>query len=229
MCFVFHVMSLPTFFTQIVHDHLLWSLPLGSTMTLCVHSPPFFCWTATLDPAEKPEGFLWVSSFSLYLLWWASRASYHASSLSMFIGALLVCGIRPQMGLLNSIMAGLGRPAPTGVDHICNKAKLVSQLISLLFLILCLTNLMHTSTWPLLWWRYDNVMDYWMTSFLWNFLRVSDVKFILASDAIFLAVQTLKCYLGCLYQAMHWQICCSLYNWELTVIIYLQCIEGYYY
>ena len=50
------------------------------------------------------------------------------------------------MSLLNSIIAGLGIPIPTGVDYTCNQARLVSCLVSAHFLIVHFTNLMHTST-----------------------------------------------------------------------------------
>ena len=64
----------------------------------------------------------------------------------MLIGVLLICSIRPLKGLLNIIMAGLGSPAPIGVDPICNKARLISWLVSVPFLIMHFTNLMHAST-----------------------------------------------------------------------------------
>ena len=42
-------------------------------------------------------------------------------------------GKRPYIGLLNSIVAGLGSPASTGVDHICDKARFISWLVSMNF------------------------------------------------------------------------------------------------
>ena len=42
------------------------------------------------------------------------------------MGALLIWGKRPYIGPLKSIVAGLGSPAPTGVDHIYSKARLMS-------------------------------------------------------------------------------------------------------
>ena len=64
----------------------------------------------------------------------------------MFMGALMICGKRPHMGLLNSIVAGIRSPAPTGVGHICNKTSLVSWLLLVHFFIVCFTNLMHAYT-----------------------------------------------------------------------------------
>ena len=114
-------------------------------------------------------------------------------SLSMFIGILLIFGRlhamliiiyvyghsidfwkKTHIGLLNSIVAGSRSPIPTGVDHICNKARLLSWLLLVHILIVCLTNLKHASTWPLLWWWYD-VMACCMFSFLQKSLKVSDV------------------------------------------------------
>ena len=53
---------------------------------------------------------------------------------------------RPCMGLLTSIVAGLGNCDPTGVEDVCNKARLVSWLVSVHFLSLHFTNLIHAST-----------------------------------------------------------------------------------
>ena len=67
MYFVFCVMSLPIFVTHIVWEYPLWSLPLGSTMTLCTRGPPSSYWTATVEPVEKTEGFFLVSlSYYIY-------------------------------------------------------------------------------------------------------------------------------------------------------------------
>ena len=59
--------------------------------------------------------------------------------LSTFIGSLFILSNRPYIGLLNSIVAGLGSPAPTGVAHICNKAGLII-LISINALLNCVLN-----------------------------------------------------------------------------------------
>ena len=42
-------------------------------------------------------------------------------------------------------VAGLGSPVPTGVNLICNKARVTSSLLSRHFLIECFTNLLHFS------------------------------------------------------------------------------------
>ena len=56
------------------------------------------------------------------------KASYLASSLLTFIGSLFIRDSRPLIGLLNSILAGLGSPAPMGDEHICRTARLTSRL-----------------------------------------------------------------------------------------------------
>ena len=58
-----------------------------------------------------------------------SRALYHASSLSMFKDALFSCSKRAHIGILKNIVAGLESSAPSGIDHIYNKAKLVSWFL----------------------------------------------------------------------------------------------------
>ena len=50
------------------------------------------------------------------------------------------------MSLLIFIAAGLRSPAPTHVDHVYKKARLVSWLVSVYFLIVHFTSLTHAST-----------------------------------------------------------------------------------
>ena len=59
---------------------------------------------------------------------------------------LLICDKRPYIGLLKSIMVGLGSHAPNGVDHICNKGRLICWLVSMHFSVVYLINLMYAST-----------------------------------------------------------------------------------
>ena len=56
-CLVLCIMSLPVFITKIVQEHPLWSIQLGSTITLYVHGLQSSYWTTTIDPAERTEGF----------------------------------------------------------------------------------------------------------------------------------------------------------------------------
>ena len=63
MCLVLHVIIWPIF---MVYECPLWLLLLGSTMTLCVHGPLSFHCTATVDPAEKTEGFFKYYCFCIF-------------------------------------------------------------------------------------------------------------------------------------------------------------------
>ena len=47
---------------------------------------------------------------------------------------LLIFGIRPVIGLLDSNIAGHGRPVPTGMDLISKKDRFTSVLVSKYFL-----------------------------------------------------------------------------------------------
>ena len=108
-CFALCMVSLPIFVTQIIHKFPLWSHLLGSTMTLSVHRPQSFIWTANVDPMEMIERFLQVSScLFLYFFWWASKVSCCTSSLSVFTGILFICGKRLHIVAMNSIMVRLG-------------------------------------------------------------------------------------------------------------------------
>ena len=53
-----------------------------------------------------------------------------SSSLFILIESLLIIGIIPLIGQLNSIFAGIGSPGPSGVLWICNKAKCRSLFAS---------------------------------------------------------------------------------------------------
>ena len=66
--------------------------------------------------------------------------SYFTLPLSIFIDPLLIWGRMPHIGLLNSIMAGIRSPSPTGAGCVYNKTKLMSCLVSMHFLKVHLTN-----------------------------------------------------------------------------------------
>ena len=83
-----------------------------------------------LVPLDVLTSFVVMADGIAKMSWWYILFILHSyTPLSMFIGALLICGKWPNMGLLNSMAAGLGSHAPTGVDHICNKARLISWLV----------------------------------------------------------------------------------------------------
>ena len=73
----------------------------------------------------------WLSSPLSFFLWWASNASQCRSSLSTFMGCLLHLGQQApsHIGLWNSIIAKLRRPAPIGIKHIYNKANCMYLLV----------------------------------------------------------------------------------------------------
>ena len=151
---------------HICHPYCVWMLS--------VVTPIGLLW---LHASIGLQGFL-VSLSLIYLLWWASKASHRASSLSIFMGVLLICSKRPHMGLLNSITNVLGSPAPTGVDCICNNARLISWIVSIQFY--CAFDKFDACFYLAI------ALDMMWYSFLQNFLKVSDVKFILASETILL-------------------------------------------
>ena len=116
--------SLPVFMTQMINDCPLWSLPTA----IHLFYDPVHLWvsTATVDPTNKKTGgSLGVSLFLTYLSWQASRTSYWASSLLMFIGSLYIWGKQACYWPYE-----LGSPVLMGVDLICNKGRLTSWLVA---------------------------------------------------------------------------------------------------
>ena len=97
------------------------------------------------------------------------------SPLLTFIGCLPICGSSALMGLLNSIIAGKGNPALTGVVFIWRKAKL-TLLVCLQFFMVHFTNFIHVSTWPLLWWWFDSVTTWSVFNCLKKSLNCSETK-----------------------------------------------------
>ena len=63
---------------------------------------------------------------------------------------LLTIAIMPLIRWLNSIIAGIGSPCPSGVRDICNMAMCGSPLESKHFFNVHFTNFIHASTVPLL-------------------------------------------------------------------------------
>ena len=141
LCFTWWVCpSLPPISCMnLLCSHLHWAVLWLHVST--ASSPPTGLLLETLQKRQK--GF-WVSLFLInYFDGHLGPCTMH-HHLSMFIGTLLICGMRSHMDLLNSIMAVLGRLTPTGVDHICNKARLVSWLVSVHFW--CMSLLAHCSS-----------------------------------------------------------------------------------
>ena len=62
------------------------------------------------------------------------------------MGDLLSFGMRPLIGLLNKGAAGHGSPGPISVDHICNKTRNMSSLVSKHFLLSYHYVMLHSFT-----------------------------------------------------------------------------------
>ena len=102
------------------------------------------------------------------------------------IGLLFIWHNRALIGLLNKSVAGLGSPAPIGVDLICHNARFMSTLLSRHLLMVCFTSFMPASTCPLLWWWCDEVMACCIFSYLQYCFNLCDMMFVPASDTSFL-------------------------------------------
>ena len=99
-------------------------------MTQCVHPPPSSHWTTTVDLAERTEGFFWVSfiltglqGFILCIMVYVYRC-------------LFIWNKRSCICLLSNTTVGLESPASPGVHSICNKAGIISWLVSMHFCLL---------------------------------------------------------------------------------------------
>ena len=78
--------------------------------------------------------------------------------------------------LFNSNIAGLGCPGPTSIDLIYNKATFTAALAWKNFFIMHFTNFMHSFSWPLLQWWYDDDTDCSMFSSLQKSLNFFATK-----------------------------------------------------
>ena len=59
-----------------------------------------------------------------------TNALWHSSALSILIGTLFIIGILPFVRQINSSVAGLGIPSPSGIILICNRVRCISGLVS---------------------------------------------------------------------------------------------------
>ena len=175
MCCLLHVIILPVLMTCILYDLLWWLwLPLSTTVPW-VHGPPSSHWTATVDPIGIDVKIFEVSLPQSFIpclcikVWWCS------SSLSMLIGGLSITGIMPLTRQLNSSIAGLGRPCPSGLVLICSIVMCISPPESVHLFIVHLMNLMQASTCLLLWWWYDEVTACSMLRLLQKFCGVCHI------------------------------------------------------
>ena len=73
----------------------------------------------------------------------SANALWYSSSLSVLISILFIIGMIPLVGQINSSVAGLGSPGPSGIIFICNKARCKLELSVMTFLSVCFTSLIH--------------------------------------------------------------------------------------
>ena len=105
----------------------------------------------------------------LQLMLWGEMQTLVKHHCYLYVACLLACcdachhslskiglwsktGMMLQTCLLNISVAGLGNPWPNGVVWICSRAMFMSLPELVHFLNVHLTNLIHTSTCPLIWW-----------------------------------------------------------------------------
>ena len=72
------------------------------------------------------------------------------------MGDLLSLGIRPLTGPLSINTAGIGSTWPIGVEHIINKARNTSLLVSKHVCIMCFISFTYITPCPFCWWLYDD-------------------------------------------------------------------------
>ena len=87
-CFVLHAITLPIFVTLTLYDHLLCSAVLPSTITPCIHGPPFSLYTATVDHTGNKIESLQISLPFKYLSCYGLRVSCFLSSALKLMGSL---------------------------------------------------------------------------------------------------------------------------------------------
>ena len=126
MCFLLHVIILPIVVTCLLYDQLWWLWSPLPTIAPWVHGPPSSHWTATVDPMGGDAMTCEASLFVSFLLYLCINFIWCSSSLSTLSGFLSITGIIPHTGWLNSNVARLGRPCPSGVVWICNNAMWMS-------------------------------------------------------------------------------------------------------
>ena len=116
------------------------------------------------------------SLFVSFLPYLCTNLVWCSSSLSTITGFLSIKGITLHTRWLNSIVAWLGIPCPSGVVQICNKAMWMSSPESAQFFNVCLMNMMQALTCPLLWWWYADDTACSMLSLLQNLLNFCENK-----------------------------------------------------
>ena len=126
ICCLLHVSIHPVLVTCILYD-LLWWLWSSLPIIVCwVHGPPSSHWTATIDPMGIDIMIFEVSLFWSFFPCPCIKFLWCSSSLCILVGVLLIKGIMPHTRQLNSTVAQLGRPCPSGVVLICSNAMCIS-------------------------------------------------------------------------------------------------------
>ena len=100
------------------------------------------------------------------------------------IGLQSRTGMMPQTCLLNNSAAGLSKPGPNGVVHICSRAIFMSLPDLAHFLNVHFIHFIQASTCPLLWWWYTNNVACSTLIALQNFQNLAETKFVPVSDII---------------------------------------------
>ena len=182
MCCLLCMIIFPVVVTCILHDLLQWLWLPFPTILPWVHSPLSSHWTTTVGPMGRDTKACEVSLFTSFLPCLCISILLCSSSLSTLTGFLSSTGIILHTGCLNSNVAGLGRPCPSGVVLICSNTMCTSLLVSEHFLIVCFMNFMQASTCPLprLWYNDDTA--YSMFRLLQKLLNFSETKLLPASD-----------------------------------------------
>ena len=146
MCIVLCMISLPVFVTQIAYKHpylhSYWALLWLSVSMACSCIP---------STEDKRNSMIIILTIFVFMC-------LQGLILCIIIVYIYGCSIHLQWKVLywsTEKHCGWARQpcsSPTGVNCTCNKVRLTSWLGSEYYLIVHLINLLHASTWPLLWW-----------------------------------------------------------------------------
>ena len=161
------------------------ALPFNCTMG---PQSPMFLLNCYIRPYEKRHKILEVYLSLSFLACLFNIALWCSSSLSTPTSDLSIIGIMPLIGRLNSIVAGVGSPCPSGVVHFCNMAMCESLVESKCFFSVGFINFMQASTCPLLWWWYGDKNACSMFRLFQKVLNLSETKLLPESDIIFLGI-----------------------------------------
>ena len=175
-------MHLPIVVICMLYEQLVWLWSPFPVIVPWVHGPPNSHWSTTVDPMGIDAKTCEASLFVSFLCCLCTNLVWCSSSLSTPTGFLSITGIILCTEWSNSNVARLGKPSPSGVAQICNKAMWMLATKSTHFFNVCLMNLMQALTCWLLWWWYADDTACLMLSPLQNLLIFSEIKLVPASD-----------------------------------------------